>query len=194
MKKTLKNKNKKMYLYKKTTIIFFIFFSLLFSTSYANIFFAKKNIEIAFSPNKKAILIILNAIKSAKKSIDVAAYSFTNKEIALSLIDSLKKGIKIRVLADSKSNTKKNKYSAITYLANKGINVKLNNKYSIMHNKFMIIDKLSVQTGSFNYTINATHRNAENVIYIKNKKNITTKYIKEFDKLWMESYTLLPKY
>lgn len=183
-----------MSLYKKIITVLLIFFSLIFSISCTNILVDKKNIEVGFSPNKKAISIILNAIKNSKESIDVAAYSFTNKEIAIALNEAYKKGVKIRILADSKSNTERNKYSAVTYLANKGISVRLNNKYAIMHNKFMIFDKLSIQTGSFNYTNHAAYRNAENVIYIKNRKNIAAKYIKEFDNLWIEGYTLFPKY
>lgn len=145
-----------------------------------------KNIKIGFSPNKNAKKIILYAIKEAKYSIDIAAYSFTCKEIALNLINAQKKGVKIRVLIDKKSNNNKN--TAINYFIKKNILIKLNNKYKIMHNKFLIIDKISVQTGSFNYTSNANKKNAENIVYLKNKSHIADMYIKEFNNLWKESF------
>ena len=65
----------------------------------------------------------------------------------------------IRVVADKKSN--EGKYTAITYLSNHHIPVKLNDKYSIMHNKFIIIDGRSIETGSFNYTQYTQRNNTE---------------------------------
>ncbi|MGP1952968.1 MAG: phospholipase D family protein [Arsenophonus sp. ET-KM2-MAG3] len=163
-----------------TIFLFFLIFISLSSYS-TNI----QDIEIGFSPGKKAKQIILSAIEEAKKSIDIAAYSFTNKSIALALVDARNRGINVRVVADKKSNSKK--YTAVTYLANHHISVRLNDKYAIMHNKFMIIDNHSIETGSFNYTKNAEKRNAENVIYIKNRPDIAEKYIREFNRLWSEA-------
>ncbi|EGY29577.1 hypothetical protein Rin_00004470 [Candidatus Regiella insecticola 5.15] len=56
----------------------------------------------------------------------------------------------MRVVANKKSNG--GKYTAATYLANHRVPVRLNDKYAIMHNKFMVVDSHSVETGSFNYT------------------------------------------
>ncbi|WGS66220.1 phospholipase D family protein [Enterobacteriaceae bacterium ET-AT1-13] len=164
-------------------IINFIFIIVIF------FFFKFKynliNIEVGFSPGKTAENIILKSINNSKKTIDIAAYSFTNKPIAILLNKAYNRGVKIRVVVDKKSNT--GKYTIIKYLRKHNIKVKLNNKYSIMHNKFMIIDNNSVETGSFNYTNNAIYRNAENVILIKNIYNITKIYKNEFNILWKES-------
>nr|BET44934.1 MAG: phospholipase D family protein [Candidatus Aschnera chinzeii] len=162
-----------------------LFFSIILITTFSiSSNTCDTNIEVGFSPGNSAHKLILNAIQESKKSIDIAAYSFTNKTIALALIDAQQRGIHIRILADKKSNT--GKYTALTYLANQKIPVKLNSSYIIMHNKFMIIDNKSVETGSFNYTQNASFRNAENIIYIRNNIIIANKYIKEFNKLWNE--------
>lgn len=56
-----------------------------------------------------------------------------------------------------------------------------------MHNKFMIIDGHSIETGSFNYTQSATYRNAENVIYLRNRPDIAERYTQEFNRLWSEA-------
>ncbi|CUR53405.1 PLD-like domain-containing protein [Serratia symbiotica] len=143
------------------------------------------DIEVGFSPGKTAKKIILKAIEEAKISIDVAAYSFTSKPIALAIVNAYEHGINVRIIADKKSNS--GRYTAITYIANHKVPVRLNDKYSIMHNKFMIIDNNSLETGSFNYTKNATLHNAENVIYLRNKPDITKKYLQEFNRLWDES-------
>ncbi|MGP1945592.1 MAG: phospholipase D family protein [Arsenophonus sp. ER-EMS1-MAG3] len=143
-----------------------------------------QDIEVGFSPGE-AEKIILLAIKEAKVSIDIAAYSFTSKSITLALINAKNRGIKIRIVADKRSNSKK--YTAVTYLTNHLVPVRLNDKYAIMHNKFMIFDSNSIETGSFNYTQSAVTRNAENIIFLRNRMDIVKKYIREFNRLWDES-------
>ncbi|MCR3755244.1 MAG: Phospholipase D [Candidatus Westeberhardia cardiocondylae] len=167
-------------------VIIFYLITTKFTLAHENC----NEITIGFSPGNSAKNIILHAIENAKSSIDIAAYSFTSKPITLALINAQNKGIKIRIVADKKSNT--NKYTAVTYLVNHKIPVKLNDKYSIMHNKFMIFDNNSVQTGSFNYTQNAISRNAENIIYVKNNIKIAKIYTNEFNRLWKESIKVYP--
>ena len=56
-----------------------------------------------------------------------------------------------------------------------------------MHDKYMIVDNKNVETGSFNYTASAEHRNAENVVVIRNNKKLAKKYTENWQKLWNES-------
>lgn len=157
---------------------------LTFSAS-SEIELFKKDVKVGFSPYHNAQNVILHAIKDARFSIDIAAYSFTSKKITLALMDAKKRGVLVRIVADKKSNS--SKYTALTYLRNNKILIRLNDQYTIMHNKFMIIDNVSVQTGSFNYTKAADSRNAENVIYLKNIKDVAEKYSVEFNRLWEEA-------
>ena len=62
----------------------------------------------------------------------------------------------------------------------------LNDAFAIMHNKFMVFDGKTVQTGSFNYTSSAVNRNAENVIVIKDNKDVAKKFKQQFYKLWQK--------
>lgn len=55
-----------------------------------------------------------------------------------------------------------------------------------MHNKYLIVDDKTVETGSFNYTANAEKHNAENVIVIKNNKKLAKEFIDNWQKLWDE--------
>lgn len=171
--------------FKKSSFIIFLFF--------LNVAVPKKEkVEVGFSPGRSAIQIILNSIKNAKNKIDIAAYSFTNKLIAIELLNARDRGVNVRVLADKRSN--KNRYTALTFLVHNNISVRLNSRYSIMHNKFMVIDSFSVETGSFNYTKNAVKRNAENVILIHGNLDVVRMYSQEFNRLWEESEILLRNY
>ena len=54
---------------------------------------------------------------------------------------------------------------------------------TLMHHKFVIIDKKLLVNGSFNWSFNAVTRNNENVL-ITNTEELILPYIAEFDKLW----------
>lgn len=150
------------------------------------------NIVTGFSPGGTAQKVVLDAINDAGHTIDLAAYSFTSKPISLALLAAQKRGVVVRVLADEKANS--TQYTAVTFLANQGISVRLTRKYKIMHNKFAVIDNQSVQTGSFNYSANADRGNAENVIYLRDHPETAEAYTKEFNRLWAESYSLDKSY
>ncbi|HDS6501770.1 TPA: phospholipase D family protein [Enterobacter asburiae] len=140
-----------------------------------------------FSASQNALQLVLGTINSARRNIDAAAYSFTSK--AAALVAAKKRGVAVRVVADEKSNT--GKYTAVTFLANQGVPVRLNGRYAIMHNKFMVVDGNTVQTGSFNYTTSAVSRNAENILLIKEVPDLAATYQEEFNRLWNESENII---
>ncbi|MBL5829432.1 phospholipase D family protein [Serratia fonticola] len=145
---------------------------------------SEAQITTGFSPGGSAVTNVLRAINSARETIDVAAYSFTSKEVAMALNDASQRGIKVRVVADAKDNG--GRYSAVTWLQHKGIPVRLNGRYAIQHNKFLVVDGVTTQTGSFNYTSSAVKRNAENTIVIWNEPTTASAYQQEFNRLWQE--------
>lgn len=148
--------------------------------------------EVGFSPDGNSLELIVGAIGEAKESIAVAAYSFTSKPISIALLAAHKRGVKVQVVADKKSNG--GKYSATTFLANQGLPVRLNSNYAIFHHKFMVIDSKTVQTGSFNYSAAAANKNAENVLVLRGVPAIAATYATEWKRLWDEADPLAPKY
>ncbi|ADP10183.1 MULTISPECIES: phospholipase D family protein [Erwinia] len=144
-------------------------------------------ISVGFSPSagQAALQIVLSTINGAEQSIDIAAYSFTSHPIAAALIAAQNRGVSVRLVADAKANN--DKYTAVTFLTNQDVPVRLNAQYIFMHNKFMVIDSNTVQTGSFNYTSNAAKRNAENVLLVRNAPALAAMYQQEFNRLWSES-------
>lgn len=148
--------------------------------------------DIGFSPDQGSLPLVLKGINSAHKSIHVAAYSFTSKPIAEALLNASKRGVDVKVVADQKSNS--GKYSATTYLANSGVPVKLDGNYPIFHHKFMVIDGVDLETGSFNYSAAAASKNAENVLLLWNVPQIAQTYDKEWTSLWNEAQPLSAKY
>lgn len=125
-------------------------------------------IEVAFSPHGGAEARVLKTIESAQKSIRVAAYRFTSKPIALSLLAAHKRGIDVRVVVDKSNATAR--YTAAIFLANQAVPVRVDYRYAIMHNKFIVVDGESVETGSFNFTSSGASKNAENVVVLHDRE------------------------
>ncbi|EPL8678978.1 TPA: phospholipase D family protein [Klebsiella pneumoniae] len=161
--------------------------TLLFSP-----FVTATSIEVGFSPSGTALALVLRVIDDAQETLDVEAYSFTSKDVATALTRAAARGVKVRVVADAKSHG--SKYSALTFLANHQVSVRLNDRYAIMHNKVMIADHRHVKTGSFNYSAAANKSNAENVLVIRDQPALARAYLKEFERLWAEGKRLEPTY
>ena len=53
----------------------------------------------------------------------------------------------------------------------------------LMHNKFIILDKKVIITGSFNFTTSAIVDNHENVV-VTDQLDIVGQYVSRFEKLW----------
>lgn len=98
--------------------------------------------------------------------------------IAKALLSAFKRGVKIEVILDKSQRTAK--YSSATFLANVRIPTFIDDKHAIAHNKIMIIDAMTVITGSFNFTKAAEERNAENLLVLRSK---------ELAKLYMINWT-----
>ncbi len=171
-------------------VLFFIIYFFVFNFSLSCNYFNKPKLMVLFSSNKNYKIEdkIINYISNAKKELLLAAYNLTSKNIINSLIEAYKKGVKIKILLDGK-NFKKN-HIFLNKMFYYNIPIKLNYNYNIMHNKFLVIDNSSVETGSYNYTFSANNLNAENIIYLNCVPKIAVKYKKEFYKLWNYGYNL----
>jgi phosphatidylserine/phosphatidylglycerophosphate/cardiolipin synthase-like enzyme len=143
--------------------------------------------EVAFSPHGGGIDLILKVIARSQRTIHVAAYWFLSKQVAKALVDAHKRGVSVWVLVDRSKN--KGKKTAVKFVAENGIPVRLNGAYSVMHNKFLIADGRTVQTGSFNYTGKAARENAENVLVVWDDEKLARKYETEWLRLWDEGKT-----
>ncbi len=157
------------------------FIVILASTSYA--FAGGITLEDAFSPYQGATELVVKTIVEAKKSIHVAAYSFTSKPIADALVTAHDKGIDVEVVLDKSQR----EGHMMQYIKDHGIPTRINYRYSIMHDKFMIIDEKTLELGSFNYTVAAEKRNAENVLVVHNAESVIKDYSSQWKNLWKES-------
>jgi len=134
-------------------------------------------VSLYFSPSGGATEAVVHEIKQAKSEILIQAYSFTSTPIAKALADARARRVNIVALFD-KSDVR-GKFGLIDALAKRGIQVLIDDKHAIAHNKIMIIDRLTVITGSFNFTKAAEENNAENLLIIRNTE-LSNAYLQNF--------------
>ena len=146
------------------------------------------SIQICFTPQSICLPYIRNAIRGAKKSIFLQAYSFTSRFIANDLIAASKRGVIVKIIADKSQINQKT--SKILLLNKYNIPIYIDYKISIAHNKVIIIDRKKVISGSYNFTESAEMRNAENLIIIDDK-DIAERYYQNFLNRQFFSKTLL---
>jgi phosphatidylserine/phosphatidylglycerophosphate/cardiolipin synthase-like enzyme len=143
-----------------------------------------KSINVLFSPNGGTQKRLVDAIASAKTSIDIAIYSFTAQPIFNSLVEAVKRGVKIRAVFD-KSETHGAQAKFHDQLEQLGVPIKvLAPAGGIMHDKYIIIDDLILEWGSYNYTNRAELNNRENATFSKDP-TLIAKYKANFNTMFM---------
>jgi phosphatidylserine/phosphatidylglycerophosphate/cardiolipin synthase-like enzyme len=140
---------------------------------------------VCFTPAQKCAPHILHILSQARQEILVQAYYLTNPEIVDLLVKSKQEGKDVRVIVDSAMDSDKTRIF-LQKLINAGAEVRIDFK-SIAHNKVMILDRIFVITGSYNFTKSAENRNVENVLFIQDPA-ISAQYLNNFMDRWRTSY------
>lgn len=126
-----------------------------------------RDYSVCFTPGENCERLLISHIQHEKQQILVQAYTFTSKPIARALIAAKKRGVNILVIAD-KSNVGR-RYSVLKKLQAVHIPVYIDYRPAIAHNKIFIFNDSELETGSYNFSWAATHRNAENMLFIRNR-------------------------
>jgi phosphatidylserine/phosphatidylglycerophosphate/cardiolipin synthase-like enzyme len=142
-------------------------------------------ISVYFSPDGGCANAIVDAVNSAAKTLDIAAYSMTHPEIASAVAKARRRGVKVRVLMDASQASQR--YSSATYLANQKVDVRIWRGGGSMHHKSMIIDGKLLICGSFNFTKAADTQNAENLMILRDRPTLLRAFREQFETLWIKS-------
>jgi len=147
---------------------------------------AAGQLEVAFSPAEGGQALVLKVIDSAKTEIRMLAYSLTSVSVVKALIAAQKRGVTVKVVADEKHNLEQDRTgkgrSALAALVNSGVDVRVISKYFIHHDKCILVDRKTVQTGSFNYSTSAEKYNSENVLVNWNNPDLARVFIHHFER------------
>jgi phosphatidylserine/phosphatidylglycerophosphate/cardiolipin synthase-like enzyme len=153
-----------------------------------------QTVDVGFSPAGTAEALVIRSIQSARKSIRLAAYSFTDPKVVRALMDAKKRGADVAVVVDKAHNSSKAARAALNLLVNAGIPTRTVDAYKQMHSKYAVIDGKHVQTGSYNYSNQAANRNAENVLVVWNQPDLAASYAKNWQWLYEQGQPYTSSY
>ena len=132
---------------------------------------------------------IVQAIDGARKSIDIALFSFTDDQLGAAVVRAARRGVTVCVIL----GVDQDKMLGGEYekLVSAGIPVVVVGTPGLFHHKFVLIDGTLAITGSYDWSDTADKENYENVVFIYCSTltaNLTVpeQYAMEFNRLWEE--------
>ncbi len=142
-------------------------------------------VAIYFSPEGGIKEQLLQSIKEAKDSIDIAAFQFTSGDLAEALLLAKNRGVRVRLLLDHQESQRPN--SLAPFFREQGLEVKSiqGRLGGQMHYTFIIFDSKKVFTGSYSLTESAEKFNHENALFLEGPL-LVARYKAHFSKLFGE--------
>ena len=146
-------------------------------------------VQACFSPEAKCSSRIAREIGQAQREILVAVYAFTSDELAWALVKASQRGVKVQVVVDQEFDAT-NEGSKRSFLEQQRIPIRRVSGLDkgkgpgLMHDKFAVIDRKVVLTGSYNWTLSAESFNDENLLLFRDAGPLAEEYRKEFFRLW----------
>jgi phosphatidylserine/phosphatidylglycerophosphate/cardiolipin synthase-like enzyme len=153
---------------------------------------AEMVVQACFSPHERCSAHILRELEQAKKEILVAVYAFTSDELAAAVARARQRGVTVQVIVDREFDAGNERSKARFLEAQKiplrrvsGIKSNTTEKEGgLMHQKFAVIDRRMVFTGSYNWTHSADRFNDENLLLFRDAAPLAEEYRKAFYRLW----------
>ncbi|QJW99985.1 phospholipase D family nuclease [Frigoriglobus tundricola] len=131
-----------------------------------------------FSPKGGCTEAVVTEVRAARSEVLVMAYSFSCPDIANALAAAAARGVRVTVLLDRSNEAET--YSELGDLKRHRVEVWIDSCHAIAHNKVIVIDRRTVITGSFNFTRQAEHSNAENLLILREHRALAARYRNNF--------------
>jgi len=146
-------------------------------TWYAVYFTDPEQEDMAGGPDEPLVA----ALDAARISIEAAMYELDLWSIRDALLRAWRRGLDVRLVTDADYLEN----PEIQALIAAGIPVVPDRSDAIMHDKFVVIDRSQVWTGSMNFTVNGAYHNDNNLIWIDSPQ-LARAYLAEFEEMFMD--------
>jgi phosphatidylserine/phosphatidylglycerophosphate/cardiolipin synthase-like enzyme len=143
--------------------------------------------EVSFSPGGLTEGVVVREVGRARSSVRFLAYSFTSIPIATAMADASKRGVSVAGVVDG--SAERGNAGAVALMRAAGVQVRVDRRHAIMHNKVIVVDAQTVLNGSYNYSKAANVSNAEN-LRIRRNDPLAGAYIYDWEQHW--SHGVLP--
>lgn len=138
--------------------------------------------------DEECLPTVVKHLEGARKRHDAAVFDINQPEIIEAIKNGHWRGVKQRILTDSRQAG--GKYSRVLDLYLLGVNIRLNSRKSLQHNKFSIVDGKESVAGSFNWTNGASRRNSEDLtrtrkgLFSWGANGVVDEYQDKFEEKW----------
>lgn len=133
--------------------------------------FGESPVYFFLGPSPTMEKALMAYIESASETLDVCVFDLNLPEVAQALLDSQKRGVKVRVIIDKDNAEKAYDVEAeLKEMEKRGMLMLAHNRSGLMHNKFMIADGIRVWTGSYNFTRNCSRFNDNHAIVLESRE------------------------
>lgn len=141
-------------------------------------------VQVFFLPSaantpRMALKVLLDLLSHAQRSICGAFYDLELEPVAATLIQKHRSGVQVQLVSDSDYAHR----TGIRQCMEAGIPVLFDQRSALMHNKFCVVDKTWVWTGSANITSNCMFRNNNNVLLITSVE-LAQNFTHEFEEMF----------
>lgn len=140
-----------------------------------------------YSPGTNLERSELAQLETATRSVDVAMYSFTDRELAGELAALARKGVRVRVYRDREQFQQEAQWENVTttsILLAAGIEVRVKGGRDLMHLKSYAIDGRMLRTGSANWSPTGLKRQDNDVRY-ESSSEAVERFERKFEEMWV---------
>lgn len=121
------------------------------------------------------------AITAAESTVDMAMYNLSLPSIGDALIEAQRRGVTVRLVVDDDTYGD----AQSTRLRDAGVSVFRDGRAELMHDKFTIIDRQEVWTGSLNLSTGGTYSDYNNLVRIRSTR-LAQDYSAEFEEMFLD--------
>jgi phosphatidylserine/phosphatidylglycerophosphate/cardiolipin synthase-like enzyme len=129
---------------------------------------------IYFAPQQDLSIVDRQIVRSAKRSLEIAMYSFTDRRIAEELVDACNRGVVVELYRDrSQYEEETARGSAVSAILHRcsDVHIRVKGSKELMHEKTYVADGLVLREGSANWSVSAA-RYQDNQVSITGHRGI----------------------
>ncbi|MFI5347818.1 MAG: phospholipase D-like domain-containing protein [Elusimicrobiota bacterium] len=140
--------------------------------------------SVAFRPNTPVEALLVSAIDSSKKTIKIALYEFSSRNILQALQKAKRRGVNVQVILDDSNvfpenepgaESRRRRSEQIWGLVRDGFDLRVlrgTTQFGINHNKFAVFDGKMAEFGSYNWSYTSEHNHYENANFSTEKARV----------------------
>ncbi|MDE2363083.1 MAG: phosphatidylserine synthase [Hyphomicrobiales bacterium] len=144
-------------------------------------------VRLFYGPSPQTAGTDLSILAGARKSIDMAAFVLTDRDVLGALADAARRGVAIRIYLDRDEmdhagNRGADALSALAAVKTVAIRFKARHSES-MHLKSYVVDRRLLRTGSANFSYSGERYQDNDVVLVENPA-LAAAFLQTFETMW----------